>query len=294
MRKLFILVKRNWQLAVIAILVALLFSKQTPVVGSLVSQRYGDFSTGEMDLSSLGSVKSTLPRTGGGIAPAPDVENRLVVRNSQLSLLVKDVRQSQKAVIGKAQETGGYMVDSQISSPQGIDSGSVTVRVPENKLDNVLEHFRNLGIRVVSENLIGRDVTDEYVDVQSRLETLYKIEVKFEGILDKAEEVQDILQVQRELVNLQVQIDRLKGQQQYLEKTAQWSKITVYLSTDELALPYAPTQPWRPKAIFKRATRSLIGTGRSLGTLTIWLGVYSVVWLPVLGVIYFFKRKKKF
>jgi len=293
MKKLFVLVKRNWQVAVIAILVVLLFSKQTPTASSSVLQRYGSSLTGEMDLSSS-SVKSVLPRTGGGIAPAPDVEDRLVVRNSQLSLLVKDVRQSQKAVVEKAQETGGYMVDSQISSPQGVDSGSVTVRVPENKLDDVLEHFRNLGIRVVSENLVGRDVTDEYVDVQSRLETLYKTKVKFEGILDKAEKIQDILQVQRELVNLQVQIDRLKGQQQYLEKTAQWSKVTVYLSTDELALPYAPTQPWRPKAIFKRATRSLIGTGRSLGTLTIWLGVYSVVWLPVLGVIYFFKRKKKF
>jgi len=148
---------------------------------------------------------------------------------------------------------------------------------------------------VVSETVSGRDVTDEYVDIEARVATLLKTKAKFEEILAKAEKVQDILEVQRELINLQDQIDNFKGQQNYLEKSAQVSRVTIYLATDELALPYVPAEVWRPQVIFKQAVRSLIVVLRKMGTLIIWLGVYSVIWLPAVGVYLVFRywRKKK-
>jgi hypothetical protein len=108
----------------------------------------------------------------------------------------------------------------------------------------------------------------------------------------KAEKIEDLLNVQRELINLQSQIDSLKGQQQYYEKNAEMAKLTIYLSTDELALPYAPSESWRPQVIFKQAVRSLVTSLRKVGTAIIWLAVYSVVWIPVGVGIYIFYRKK--
>jgi hypothetical protein len=78
-----------------------------------------------------------------------------------------------------------------------------------------------------------------------------------------------------------------------LEKTAKLAKITLYLSTDEYVLPYAPTTPFRPEVIFKQAVRSLVGTLRGLVRLGIWLGVYSVIIVPVGLMIWFFSRKKR-
>lgn len=226
--------------------------------------------------------------------PAPEVKERLVIKESTLSLLVKKVNETQKLISQKAQELGGYFVQSNISHPQEKEaaSGSITVRIPQEKLEEALDYFRSLAVKVVSENLSGWDITDEYVDIEARLATFNKTKLKFEEILAKAERVEEILQVQRELVNLQEQIDSLKGRQEYLEKNAQMSRVTVYLSTDELALPYTPAETWRPKVIFKQAVRSLIKTGRKIGTAVIWLGVYSVLWLPLL-IIYLFWRKKK-
>lgn len=230
-------------------------------------------------------------------APAPEVKDRLVVKESVLSLLVKEVVETQKAISQKAEQLGGYMVQSNVSYPEQAEaaSGSISVRVPQTRLEEALDYFRTLAVKVVSENLSGRDVTDEYVDIESRLATLNRTKAKFEEILIKAEKVEDILQVQRELVNLQEQIDGLKSRQNYLEKSAQTSKITIYLATDELTLPYAPTEAWRPQAIFKRAVRSLVGTFRKAGTAVIWLGVYSVIWMPAFGVYLAIRhwRKKK-
>jgi len=280
--------KRNWQFLLILFLIFFLFKRQTSFRSTTVSE-----TSYKEGLASLSRPKSglSLSLPFQESVPAPEVQDRLVIQNTTLSLLVQDVRNTQDQIIKKSQELGGYMVESQISSPLGVESGTVIVRVPAKDLDLALSFFRSLGVRVIAENLVGRDVTDEYVDIQSRLETLQKTKAKFEEIMAKAEKVDDILRVQREIINLQEQIDSLKGRQQYLEKSAEMAKVTVYLSTDELALPYSPTQPWRPQVIFKQAVRSLIKTGRVLAGLAIWLGVYSIVWAPALGIGFFFRKK---
>jgi len=228
-------------------------------------------------------------------APAPETKERLVVKESTLSLLVKNVVDAQKAISQKAQNLGGYLVQSNISHPEETEaaSGWITIRVPQEKLEEALDYFRGLAVKVASETISGQDVTDEYVDIEARLETLLKTKARFEEILARAEKTTDILEVQRELINLQEQIDSLKGRQNYLEKSAQVSKVTIYLATDELVLPYVPTEAWRPQVVFKQAVRSLIGICRKLGTLLIWIGVYSVIWLPVLVACLIIRHWKK-
>ena len=146
-------------------------------------------------------------------------------------------------------------------------------------------------VKVGSKNLNGTDVTDQYVDNEARLATLEKTKTKFEEILASAIRVQDILEVQRELINLQSQIDAVIGQQKYYEQSAAMARLTVYLSTDEFALPYSPSESWRPEVIFKQAIRSLITHVRKLGTALIWLAVYSPVWLIGLLLIRFLRKK---
>jgi len=293
MSKIFNWIKNNKLTFVLILLICWLIYRQnfrSPVF-PLYYQRASNLKTTEK-----------IPSLGGKIgfnesAPAPEVKDRLVVKESTISLLVKNVVETQKIITQKAQSLGGYLVQSNISHPEEteVTSGWITVRIPQEKLEEALNYFRELAVKVVSETVSGRDVTDEYVDIEARLATLLKTKAKFEEILAKAQKVQDILEVQRELINLQEQIDNLKGQQNYLEKSAQVSRVTIYLATDELALPYVPTEAWRPQAIFKQAVRSLIGALRKLGTLIIWLGVYSVIWLPILAIYLIIKhwRKKK-
>lgn len=235
----------------------------------------------------------TLPKAGGGAEiPPTSGQDRLVIQETTLSMVVKDVAESLKTIQQKAEDLGGYMVNSHLSKPEESASGTVAVRVPEEKLSDALDAFRRAGLRVVDENVSGRDVTDQYVDLEARLATLNKTKTKFEEILDRATQVQDLLTVQRELINLQSQIDSVKGQQQYLAQSAKLSKITVYLSTDEFSLPYSPKEPWRPNVVFKLAVRSMVSNLRNIGTALIWIAVYSPIWIPVLIVVFFVKRKK--
>ncbi len=226
-------------------------------------------------------------------APVNNVNDRLVTKESYLSLLVKNVVSVQKEIIKKAESLGGYMVNSNLNNPQEAASATVVVRVPSNKLDEALDYFRGLSVKVISENLQGQDVTDQYVDTEARLSTLLKTKARFEEIMEKATQIYDILNVQREIINLQSQIDSLKGQKKSFEQNVQMAKLTIYLSTDELALPYAPSDMWRPEVVFKKAVRSLIINLRKIGTILIWIAVYSVIWVPLAIIALIFYRRKK-
>ena len=225
--------------------------------------------------------------------PLTEIQNRLIIKESYLSLVVKNVYDAQKKILDKTQKLGGFMIQSYFDNPQEAASATITIRVPVKKLDQALNEFKKLAVKVVSENLSGTDVTEEYTDIEARLNTLYKTKTKFEEIMEKATKVQDTLEVQRELINLQSQIDALVGQKKYLEKSAAFAKITIYLSTDELSLPYAPSDNWQPKLIFKQAIRSLILNLRKIATFLIWFIVYLPIVIPLIIFYYFLKNKRK-
>ena len=250
-----------------------------------------DFSTsvskGQSEDGSQGFSSETSPR------PSQDSSSRVVIKNSNLSLLVKDVRKAGDQALEFAKSKGGFMVATSYNRPDESPFATITVRIPTKDLDEALTFFRSLAIKVTSENLVGDDVTEEFTDIKARIATLEKTKIKFESILEKASSVQETLTVQREIINIQEQIDALTGQKKALEQNAALTKITLFLSTDELALPYAPDKTFRPNVVFKQAVRSLLSSLRVAGEAVIWVGVYGVIWVPALGVYFIYRRWKR-
>ena len=228
------------------------------------------------------------------VAPAPNVEDRLTITDTNLSLVVTNVRGALDTIISKTQGFGGYMVSSNLSAPEDAPFATVTIRVPTPKREEALTAFRGLAYKVTSENVQGRDVTDEYVDIDAQLAILGETKLKFESIMKQAVAIDDILRVQQEIISIQSQIDNLKGQQNYLKQNADLSKVILYLSTDELSLPYTPTNRFRPDVIVKQAFRSLLQDLQGIGNVLIWVGIYAVIWIPLAGLgIILYRHFKK-
>jgi len=259
--------KKNWALSIL-ILIGLVYLKNTSsprLFPSTTSKTASLMAPEAYDLSA--NLGSAIPSRQVAPSSSPD---RIVITDTSLSLQVKDVSQTIKNIDQQTKDLGGFLVSSHLSKPELAASGNITVRIPSDKLQLALESFRSLAVKVVSESIVGTDVTDQYEDLDARLDVLNKTKAKFESIMDQATKITDLLEVQRELVNLQTQIDNIKGRQDYLTKSANLSKVVIYLSTDDLSLPYAPTNVWRPIVTVKTAVRSLLTTLRSLGNLVIW------------------------
>lgn len=291
--------KKNWAV-IILLIIALIWVKNTLISTTSYRSTGKNMSIQEMavgdyagvDNLSMGSPSfSGLSFPKNNVAPS-ESSDRIVIQDTGLSLQVKDVTKAINEIEEVTKSFGGFLINSHLSKPEGAASGNISVRVPEDKRKEAMGSFKNMAVKVVSESVNGRDVTDQYTDLEAQLEVLYKTKLKYEEILQKAEKVTDLMSVQQQLTSLQSQIDNLKGQQKYYEQSAKLSKITIYLSTDELALPYAPTNEWRPTVIFKEAVRSMVGTIRSFGSLIIWAVVYVPIIIPIILIIKFIRKRK--
>jgi hypothetical protein len=288
-------IKKNWSIIILAI-IALVWIKNNFLSNSLsLTKRSSVYNSAPMDY--MGTVSEmALPAStvnySKNMAPPSESSDRIVIQDSGLSLQVEDVQKTIDEIEKTTKEFGGFLITYRLSKPEGVASGSISIRVPEDKRKEAMTAYKSMAVKVVSESVNGNDVTNEYVDLEARLEVLNKTKIKYEEILQKAEKVTDLMSVQQQLTSLQSQIDNLKGQQKYYEQSAKLSKITIYLSTDELALPYAPTNEWRPTVIFKEAVRSLVGAVRGIGSLTIWIVVFLPIIIPVVLIIRFIRKRK--
>jgi hypothetical protein len=118
-----------------------------------------------------------------------------------------------------------------------VPEGSLTIRVPSQKLDEALEKIKADVVEVTYENRSGEDVTNQYVDLQSRLKAKQAAEKKLLEFLEAATNTEDTLAVYVQLQQIQSEIEVLKGQIQYYEESAALSAISIRLVAEETVKP---------------------------------------------------------
>jgi hypothetical protein len=219
-------------------------------------------------------------------------EERMIVRTGDMELVVESVSEVLEAITQLAVGFGGYVVSSHVYGEEEEMRGWISIRVPDEKFDQALAELRDLAVRVEEESTNSQDVTEEYIDLESRLKNAEATEQEFLALLDKAEDVEDILEIYESLSRVRQEIEQIKGRMQYLERTSSMSLISVYLEPEFKAKPPVPPG-WNALEVLKSAARGLVVTGQVLGTIAIWLIIFIPIWGTVLGILLWRRHKRK-
>jgi hypothetical protein len=206
---------------------------------------------------------------------------RLIIRNASLDLVVKDTEDALDEINDLVDELGGWIVESSTYQYGEGTRASVTLRIPAEKLDAALEQIHGLAIEVQRENISGQDVTEEYVDLQSRLGHLEAVEEELLGFLEDAEDTEAAMAVFERLQMIQAEIEQVKGRIQYLQESAAMATISLDITPEVLAQP-VQVKGWDPGGTFQNATRILVNVLQFLVDAAIVIGVVVV---PALAVI---------
>lgn len=223
---------------------------------------------------------------GGEIASAnqPAAQERLIIRTANLSLIVTDPEESLKTITQMAEQNGGWVVNSNIYQFNAdAKSADITIRVPATGFNSAMEALKASAVEVQHENISGQDVTEEYVDLEARLENLESTAARVRAFLDEAETVEEALAVNQELSRLEGEIEQLKGRMQYLSQSAAFSTIAVNLTPDIAAQP-PQVESWRPEGVAKNAVEALVNTLQALGSLAIWLVILILPLALMIGI----------
>ena len=181
------------------------------------------------------SITTTTIYTGSpaDISNNPDLQ-RMIVRTSNMTLVVTDIATTLDKINKLVQDTQGYVVSSNQWKDNGALLGTITIRVPAGLFDNTMSSLRAMADEVTSENTSAQDVTEEYTDLNAQLTNLKATQTQLLAIMNKAVTVEDILAVQQQLTSVNGQIDSIKGRMKYLEQTSATSLITISLTQSKL------------------------------------------------------------
>jgi hypothetical protein len=225
-----------------------------------------------------------------GQAQAQNLE-RIVIKTADLALQVDSARDAEASLRVLVGQLGGYVVKVETSGTDESMSARVTFRVPAERFDQALSGVQGLARKVLARTVAGDDVTEEFVDLEARLKNLEATRDRLQSFLDKATNVEDALKVNQALSDLQGQIEQLKGRKEFLQQSAALSTISVSLSPVPALAPIVAEEGWQPLGVARDALRSLVSFGQGLATLAIVALVWAPVWLPLVLLGLWLRRR---
>ncbi len=214
--------------------------------------------------------------------------DRMIIKNANMTIIVEDSKSALNQVATLAETQGGFIVSSNVSEHQTYEgksyySADIYIRVPADKFDEALNEIQNIAYSVDYQNVTGQDVTSQYVDLESELRSLELAEQQLTKIMEDAWDTEDVLNVYRELQNIQSQIEVIKGRMKYLKESSSYSSISVNFQSKTTVEPITIGK-WSPKGIAADALQALVNFGKSLTNFLIWFFIFV---LPILVLITF-------
>ncbi|HKR62239.1 MAG TPA: DUF4349 domain-containing protein [Thermoanaerobaculia bacterium] len=243
------------------------------------------------DVASESAVAAPVRKEAVAAAP-----QRMIVRTANVRIIVADTSKTVDAVTRSAEAIGGFVADSQIWREGELLRARLTLRVPSAKLTETLAAIRATAKRVDNETIASNDVSEEYVDLESRVRNLEATEAELLELLKVArttsKKASEVLEVHQQLMNIRGEIEQTKGRMRYLSQVSAMSSIALDIVPDAIAQPVV--QPgWQPVVVMKNASRALVSVMQGFANAAIWFVIYLVPIFGILGLIIAAARKAR-
>ena len=223
------------------------------------------------------SVNASTSNTGSVV-----MTDRKIVKNAALSIKTKSYDTLLADVKQKIEQHGGYIEESQ---EYNFDSGSnrsvdMDVKIPADKLEKFIEEISLVGT-VTSKTVSSDDITDSYIDVESRIKALETEEKTLLGILEKAESLTDVIELQKRLSTVRTDLEAMKAKKQSYDNMVAYSEVFLDINEVERVVEGGETFWGEVK---EKLMNNLYDLGDFLRELTINL-IASSPYLIILGAV---------
>lgn len=160
------------------------------------------------------------------IQSIPPVDQKLI-KDCRIRFMCENVGDTKNALDSISITMGAYS-STESQSHEGNDLiYHHTLRVPAKNFDEMLNALEKLALKVDFKEINSNDVSETYIDIDSRLKTKIDLESRYLEILKKADKVSEILSVEREIGDVRAEIESLQGRMNYLRSQVAYSTINV-------------------------------------------------------------------
>ena len=172
----------------------------------------------EEDSAKAGGISSMLPQN----------ENAKIIYSTYLDVDTKAFDDTQKDIESVTKAHNGYFENLEQDSYSAYRNAYYVIRVPADQFDSFMSEIQKVGtVTSISQN--AADISETYVDIESRLETAKAKLARLQELLSQAQDLSDIITIENEIADVQYEIDELSGTLKSYDSQVEYSSVTLNL-----------------------------------------------------------------
>ncbi|MEL6141275.1 MAG: DUF4349 domain-containing protein [Bacteroidota bacterium] len=292
------------RLTLLVVLTIILFSCQTESGKSMPAEYTRSAEAPEYDVQ-YGNIddesEMAIPQTSSPPPPPPAEENEeqqpsnqtgpKIIYTAEVRMKVDNLEKTLQSVSTSVQQAGGYISSRHLTNNSYEKEAVLEIRLPVDSFESKLGELSSLAEFIDYQNLDSRDVTAEWIDLESRLQTKRDVRDRYIEILrNRARKVEDILNAEDKIRVITEEIEAKEGRLRYLRDQVRMSTLTLRAyETQE----YREAPDAYRKTFGQKIARSL-GNGWDL-IQNLLLGLISIwpLWLIVPILIWLWRRWRR-
>jgi len=190
---------------------------------------------------SLAESAAEIRRAGDGDASSTlQTTQRRIISNASISIEVETVEAAIDQVRSIAEGLGGFVEHLSSFGSDENQQANMTLRLPQDQFVTAVDRIEELG-KVRARNLGNEDVSEQFIDLEARLKSSLREEESLLSLLERANQVSEILTIERELSRVRTDIERVQGQLNFLERRVDLATVSVSLFRPSSRLPEPPS-----------------------------------------------------
>jgi Tfp pilus assembly protein PilP len=171
-------------------------------------------------------------------------DSRMIIYSADVQLDIVNYDEQYEKIVSKVNEMGGYVSDANTSykyydeaNPENsLKYGYMTIRVPQEHFTGAVDFLKTIGVEK-NQNIWSQDITAQYRDIADEVANLEIREAKLREIMDRAEDVEDVITVERELSRVRGEINNYMGTLKNWDRLVSLSTIRIELNEVETLEP---------------------------------------------------------
>ncbi|MFK7749843.1 MAG: DUF4349 domain-containing protein [Kordia sp.] len=218
-------------------------------------------------------------------------DNLKIIKTASTRYKVKDIGKALADIKQLLYVNNGYISELRYDNNYNEKKNRFTIKIPKENFDTVLDGIQKFAEETDYVNISTTDVTEKYLDAQTRLDTKIEVKQRLEAVLRKnAKTVEDILATERQLRIIQEEIEVVQGKLKYMSSRVAYSTIQVEIYE---TIEYKEQPLAYKKGFWVKAKEGLASGWNAIQELLIGiLSIWPILFVVIVGLI-FFRRWRK-
>lgn len=187
-------------------------------------------SEGEIALMTKESRVAPASTSSTDIIETTEVNKKKIIKDGRLGIKVTELEKAKSRIDILVKNNGGYYANESFNNTDYEASYNLRVRIPTDKFEKFIAEVESGDGEILYKQIDARDVTDQFIDLETRLETKRNYLTRYRDLLKQAKSVKEIMEIEEKIRGLEEEIESTTGRLKYLGDLVDYSSLDLMIS----------------------------------------------------------------